>query len=36
MIPLNLVRTLAAALVSLFGYPRTVSDDLRGRLLELK
>lgn len=33
MIPLNLVRHLAAALVSLLGYPRTIGDELRGRML---
>lgn len=33
MIPFSLVRHLTAAIASLLGYPRTVSDDLRGRLL---
>lgn len=33
MMPLNLVRHVATALVSLLGYPRTISDELRGRLL---
>lgn len=33
MMPLSLVRHVAAALVSLLGYPRTVGDELRGRML---
>jgi hypothetical protein len=33
MMPLTLVRHLTTALVSLFGYPRTIGDELRGRLL---
>lgn len=33
MMPLSLVRHIAAALVSLLGYPRTIGDELRGRLL---
>jgi hypothetical protein len=33
MIPFNLVRHLAGAVVSLLGYPRTIGDELRGRLL---
>lgn len=33
MIPFSLVRHVAAAVVSLFGYPRTIGDELRGRWL---
>lgn len=33
MIPFSLVRTVTAVVVSLFGYPRTIGDELRGRLL---
>jgi hypothetical protein len=33
MIPLNLVRHVAAAFISLFGYPRTIGHELRGRML---
>lgn len=33
MIPFSLVRHLTSAIATLFGYPPTVSDDLRGRLL---
>ncbi len=33
MTPLSLVRNVAAALVSLLGYPRTIGDELRGRML---
>lgn len=33
MMPLSLVRHVAAALVSLLGYPRTIGDELRGRML---
>jgi hypothetical protein len=33
MMPLSLVRTVAFALVSLLGYPRTLGDELRGRML---
>jgi len=33
MMPLSLVRHVTAAIVSLLGYPRTIGDELRGRLL---
>lgn len=33
MIPTSFVRHFAAMLASLVGYPSTVKDDLRGRLL---
>lgn len=33
MLPYRFVRQIAAAVVTFFGYPTTVSDDLRGRLL---
>lgn len=33
MIPFSLVRQLTSAVVSLFGYPPTMGDELRGRLL---
>jgi hypothetical protein len=33
MIAMTLVRSVASAIVSLLGYPRTIADDLRGRLL---
>lgn len=33
MIPFSIVRQITSAVVTLFGYPRTVSDELRGRLL---
>jgi hypothetical protein len=33
MTPLSLVRHIVAAFVSLLGYPRTIADELRGRLL---
>ncbi|MEM9461936.1 MAG: hypothetical protein AAGF11_47695 [Myxococcota bacterium] len=33
MLPFSFVRQIASAVATLFGYPRTVSDELRGRLL---
>ena len=33
MLPTSIIRQFAAAVVTLFGYPPTVSDDLQGRLL---
>jgi hypothetical protein len=33
MMPLSLLRHVASAIVSLLGYPRTIADELRGRLL---
>lgn len=33
MIPFSLVRHVTSVVVSLFGYPRTIGDELRGRLL---
>ena len=33
MIPFSLVRHVTAAIASLLGYPPTVRDDVRGRLL---
>lgn len=34
MTPVTLIRSAAAALASLLGYPRTLETELRGRLLE--
>lgn len=32
MIPFSFVRQLTSAFVTLLGYPRTMSEELRGRL----
>lgn len=33
MLPFSVVHHLTSAVVALLGYPRTVSEDFRGRLL---